>query len=156
MRTREIQGSPHGPGLRIGVAMATFNSVITDGLLAGALSALEEAGIEETTVVRVPGALEVPLAARRLAQAGQDGVVAIGAVIEGETDHYTHVAAEAARGISSVALETGIPVANAVLTVREFEHARDRSIPGPANKGYEAAQAVVITVNALRALRPPR
>lgn len=156
MRVHEIEGSPQADGLRVGVVMATFNSVISDGLLAGALNALEEAGAAETTVVRVPGALEIPLAAQRLARSGFDAVVAIGAVIEGETDHYTHVATEAARGISRVALETGVPVANSVLTVRRFEHARDRSLPGPANKGYEAARAAVAAANTLRALGPPR
>ena len=156
MRVNEIDGSPQGGGLRVGVAVAAFNSVITDGLLAGAMSALEEAGVDETTVVRVPGALELPLVAQRLARSGFDAVIAIGAVIEGETDHYTHVATEAARGISRVALETGVPVANSVLTVRRYEHARDRSLPGHANKGYEAARAAVVAANALRALGPPR
>ncbi len=156
MRVHEIEGSPQAGGLRVGVVMATFNSVITDGLLAGALSALEEANVAEATVVRVPGALEIPLVAQLLARSGFDAVVAIGAVIEGETDHYTHVATEAARGIGQVALETGVPVANSVLTTRRFEHARDRSLPGPANKGYEAARAAVAAANTLRALGPPR
>jgi 6,7-dimethyl-8-ribityllumazine synthase len=152
MKTREIEGSSNGKGLRIGIAMATFNRVITDGLLTGAMSALAEADVEEVTVVRVPGALEVPLVAQRLARTGMDAVVAIGAVIEGETDHYAHVATQASEGLRQVALETGVPVANAVLTVREFEHARDRSLPGQANKGYEAARAAVATVNALKEL----
>ena len=155
MEKREVTGSLEGSGLRVGVVVADFNRVITDGLLAGALKALEGAGVEKTTVVRVPGALEIPLAALRLAQGGLDAVVAIGAVIEGETDHYQHVAAETSSGLGRVATETGVPVANAVLTVREFEHARDRSLPGTANKGFEAAQAAIVTANALREL-PPR
>lgn len=152
MKTREAGGVPDGQGLRVGIAVSTFNAVITEGLLAGALAALDEAGVEETTVVRVPGALEVPLVAQRLARAGMDAVVAIGAVIEGETDHYVHVAAQTSEGIRQVALDTGIPVTNAVLTVREFDHARERSLPGRANKGFEAAMAAVTTVNALRAI----
>lgn len=154
METREIFGSLDGSGLRIGLIVAVFNRVITDGLLAGALNALDEAGVEETTVVRVPGALEIPLVAQRLAEAGQHALVAIGAVIEGETDHYRYVSSETSSGISRVALDTGVPVANAVLTVREFQHARDRSLPGPANKGYEAAQVAITTANVLRALTP--
>jgi 6,7-dimethyl-8-ribityllumazine synthase len=154
METREIFGSLDGSGLRIGLIVAVFNRVITDGLLAGALSALDEAGVEETTVVRVPGALEIPLVAQRLAEDGQHALVAIGAVIEGETDHYRYVSSETSSGISRVALDTGVPVANAVLTVREFQHARDRSLPGHANKGYEAAQAAITTANVLRALTP--
>lgn len=150
MKKHEIRGSTDGAGLTIGVAAASFNEVITGGLLRGAVEALEEAGVEEVRVVHVPGALEVPLAARRLIDAGCDAVVAVGAVIEGETDHYEHVANQASAGIREVSLSTGAPVTNAVLTVRSFEHARSRSLPGAANKGYEAAQAAVISVNALR------
>ena len=147
--TLRAPGSPN-----IGVAVASFNAVITEGRLAGALSALEEAGVTAITMVRVPGALELPLAAQRLAAAGMDAVVAIGAVIEGETDHYTHVANQAMAGLQRVALDGGIPVANAVLTVREYVHARDRSLPGHANKGYEAARAALETLEALRPLSP--
>ncbi len=132
--------------------MSTFNSVITDRLLRGALDALEEAGVPEVTVLRLPGALELPLAAQRLARSGVDAVVAIGAVIEGETDHYHHVATQSAAGLRQVALATGVPVANAVLTVREFSHARDRSLPGRSNKGFEAAAAAVTAANALRSV----
>ncbi|MDH3261758.1 MAG: 6,7-dimethyl-8-ribityllumazine synthase [Acidimicrobiia bacterium] len=149
---REIEGHYDGRSLRIGIAMATFNAVITEDLLAGALAALEECSVADVTVVRLPGALELPLAARKLIAAGMDGVVAIGAVVEGETDHYVHVARETMGGLQRVTLETGVPVANAVLTVREFSHARDRSLPGKANKGYEAARAAVATVNAFRRL----
>ncbi|HEY5578967.1 MAG TPA: 6,7-dimethyl-8-ribityllumazine synthase [Acidimicrobiia bacterium] len=153
MRLREVAGDLDGRGLHIGVAASTFNAVITEGLVAGALRALEAMGVEQVTVLQVAGALEVPLAARRLVDTGCDAVVAIGAVIRGETDHYRHVATESAAGLRSVSLETGIPVTNAILTVREFEQARDRSQPGPGNKGYEAAEAAVATVKALRALR---
>ncbi|MBT8249304.1 MAG: 6,7-dimethyl-8-ribityllumazine synthase, partial [Acidimicrobiia bacterium] len=102
--------------LRIGIAVAAFNEVITAGLLSAAEAALFDVG--EVTVVRVPGAWELPLAARALALDGVDGVVAIGAVIEGETDHYQFIAAEASRGLQHVMLETGVPVGNALLTVR--------------------------------------
>ncbi len=108
----------------------------------------------DVTTVRLPGALELPIAAQRLIAAGMDAVIAIGAVIEGETDHYTHVATQTMAGLQRVALDTGVPVANAVLTVREFSHARDRSLPGHANKGYEAARAALDTVDALRRLKP--
>ncbi|MDF1597414.1 MAG: 6,7-dimethyl-8-ribityllumazine synthase [Acidimicrobiia bacterium] len=150
MRLREIESSTDGAGLNIGIAVSTFNETITDGLLAGALSTLEAAGVEECTVVRVPGALELGPALLRLARSGLDALVAIGAVIEGETDHYEHVATQASAAFTHVALATGIPVTSAVLTVREFSHARDRSLPGPGNKGAEAAKAAVTMVNALR------
>jgi 6,7-dimethyl-8-ribityllumazine synthase len=150
VKKSEIHGNADGAGLTIGVVVAAFNQVVTNGLLQGALQALEEAGTEEVRVLHVPGALEVPLGARRLIESGCDAVVAIGAVIEGETDHYEHVSTQASLGISHVALTTGVPVANAVLTVREFEQARSRSLPGAANKGYEAARAALVSVNALR------
>jgi len=145
---RDVEGHYDGTGLRIGIAMATFNAVITDGLLGGALAALEDCSVSDITVVRLPGALELALAARKLIATGMDAVVAIGAVIEGETDHYLHVATQTIAGLQRVALGTGVPVTNAVLTVREFSHARDRSLPGRANKGYEAAMAAVATVTA--------
>ncbi len=150
--TRVIEGNLDGGSLRIGIAISSFNAVITDGLLTGAMEALEESSVPDITVVRVPGALELPLAARKLIGAGMDAVVAIGAVIEGETDHYLHVATQAMEGLQRVALDTGVPVANAVLTVREYSHARDRSLPGKGNKGYEAGRAAIATVNTFRDL----
>lgn len=137
--------------LRIGIAMSDFNEVVTDPLLQGALDALEKAGVGHVTVRRVSGALEVPVLAGALART-HHAVIAIGAVIEGETDHYLHVATQASAGVSEVAIATGVPVANAILTVREFDHARDRSLPGPSNKGYEAAEAAIRAVGALSGL----
>jgi 6,7-dimethyl-8-ribityllumazine synthase len=148
MRVREIEGKPVG-GKKIGVVVSRFNGVITDALLKGALEALEEAGTDEVTVVRVPGALELAIAAKRLVETGHDAVVALGAVIRGETDHYEHVATQSMAGLSRVALTTGVPIGNAVLTVRDYEHARERSFPGRGNKGYEAATAVLESLDVL-------
>jgi 6,7-dimethyl-8-ribityllumazine synthase len=153
--SRSGEDQPNGGSLRVGVAVSSFNAVITDDLLVGALAALEESSVVDITVVRLPGALELPLAAQKLIAAGMDAVVAIGAVIEGETDHYAHVATQTMAGLQRVALDTGVPVANAVLTVRKFSHARDRSLPGQANKGYEAARAAIATVTALREVTKP-
>jgi 6,7-dimethyl-8-ribityllumazine synthase len=150
-RRDDRSGSPLDPtGLRVGVAVATFNSEITDGLLAGALTVLEGADV---TVARVPGSFELPLVAQALIESGADAVVALGAVVEGETDHYEHIAREAARGLQDVMVKTGVPVAFGVLTVRDVEHARARSRPGPGNKGAEAAEAAVRTVRSLEELR---
>ena len=136
---------------KVGVAVAEFNAFVTGPLLDGALAALESHGVTEVVVVRVPGALELPVVSLRLASLC-DAVVAVGAVIEGETDHYVHVSNAASMGVSDVALQTGVPVGNAILTVRDAQHARDRSLPGPSNKGYEAAEAAVLAARALHAL----
>ena len=149
----EITGSREGSGLKIGVAVASFNAFVTDGLLAGALAALAAAGIPDPIVLRVAGSFELPVAARALAAEGCDAVVALGAVIRGETDHYEHVAAQAIAGLQQVAVGSGVPVALGVLTARKAEQARARSAPGPGNKGAEAAFAAVEAANALRRLR---
>lgn len=146
----QLLGEFDASGLRVGVAAATFNAEITNGLLDGALSVLDDA---EVTVVRVPGSFELPLIARTLIEAGCDAVVAIGAVVLGETDHYEHIARETARGLQDVMLATGVPVAFGVLTVRDVEHARERSLPGPGNKGTEAAESAVRTARLLSELR---
>jgi len=144
-----VMGEFDASGLRIGVAAATFNAEITNGLLEGALSVLDDADV---TVVRVPGSFELPLVARTLIDKGCDAVVAIGAVVLGKTDHYEHIARETARGLQDVMLATGVPVAFGVLTVRNVEQARERSLPGPGNKGTEAAEAAVRTARLLRQL----
>lgn len=151
--TRTIEGASDGNGMHVGVAASEWNQVIVDRLVEGALQRLEAAGVEEVTVVRVPGALELPLAAKKLAEHGCDAVVALGAVVKGETDHYEIVVRESARGISAVALETGVPVANGVLAVHDYSQAVDRAGPGEANKGVEAVDAALSTANALRDLR---
>ena len=149
----EIAGSREGRGLKIGVAVAEFNGFVTVGLLEGALGALAAAGVEDPLVVRVAGSFELPVAARARGEAGCDAVVALGAVIKGETDHYEHVAAAAIAGLQQVAVQTGVPVALGVLTARKAEQARARARPGPGNKGAEAADAALQAANALRRLR---
>ncbi|MGH8874158.1 MAG: 6,7-dimethyl-8-ribityllumazine synthase [Acidimicrobiia bacterium] len=152
MTPRVIEGHADGSGVRVGIAVSTFNGSITSALLDGALAELARCGAEDVTVIEVPGALELPVAAKALVAAGCEAVVAVGAVIEGETDHYRVVVRESAAGLTAVALQTGVPVGNAVLTVRELEQAVERSSPGPGNKGAEAARAALVTVQALRTL----
>lgn len=142
-------GSPSD--LVIGVAVSEFNQPITDRLLEGCLKALT--GTRAVKVMRVAGAWELALAALALAQGGCDGVVAIGAVIRGETDHYEVIVRESAAGLIRVSLDTGVPVTNAVLTVHDYPQALDRSEPGPGNKGAEAARAAVDMALRLRGLR---
>jgi 6,7-dimethyl-8-ribityllumazine synthase len=150
MTTREI--APGRLPSRAGVVMAEFNEAITSKLAAGAIETLEEAGVDDIVVARVAGALELGLVAAGLLESGCEIVVAVGAVIKGETDHYEFVAAESSRSLTEVALRAGRPVGNAVLTVRDYEHAVDRSLPGPSNKGREAAEAAVTAFRVLAGL----
>ncbi len=145
-------GDLEGAGLHVGVVVASWNRAITDRLLDGALDRLEKAGVDEVTVLRVPGALELPVGAMALADNGCDATIAIGTVIRGDTDHYEIVVRESTAGISRVALDTGVPVTHAILAVTDIERAVERAGEGPSNKGYEAAEAAVLTVTALRRL----
>jgi 6,7-dimethyl-8-ribityllumazine synthase len=139
-------------GLNLAVVRARFNEHITAGLLTGALEYLDKSHALYR-VYEAPGTFELPVIAQQLLDAGYDGVVALGAVIDGETDHYEHVAHRASEGLMRVMLDAGKPVAFGVLTVREEKQAVVRSEPGPANKGAEAAAAVVETALVLRNLR---
>lgn len=142
-----------GTGLRIGIVVATFNSEVTGGLLTGALLYLHDVGAEASRVVEVPGAFEVPLVSKRLAESGTvDAIVALGAVIEGGTDHYEHIAHRASEGIMQVSLDTGVPVSFGILTTRGLEDALKRSAPGDDNKGAEAAAAAVGAALALKSI----
>ena len=148
---QRIEGDLDGTGLHVGVAVATWNRSVTDRLLDGAVTRLEALGAE-VTVLRVPGALELPIAALGLADAGCDAVVAIGTIVRGDTDHYEIVVRESTAGIARVTLDTGVPVTNAILAVNDFAHAVERAADGPSNKGFEAAEAAVSTAVALRSL----
>lgn len=139
--------------LRVGVVVSTFNGSITAGLLQGALEALGRLGVDVPTVIEVAGAMELPVVSRALIEAGNDCVVALGAVIEGETDHYQHVATQSIAGLMSVSTSTGVPVGIGVLTVRVAAHAVERSRPGAGNKGAEAAEAAVAAAAAIRQIR---
>jgi 6,7-dimethyl-8-ribityllumazine synthase len=144
-------------GLRVLILGAEFNAIVVDGLVAGARKALREMGAAAASVevVRVPGAFELPLSALAAARSGRfDAIVALGAVIRGETDHYEHVAREVSTGLAVVSRETGVPVGFGVLTVREEAHALARSAAGPDNKGAEAARAAVAMALVLRRLDP--
>lgn len=152
MTVTTLVGDLDARELCIGVVRSLFNRPVTDGLLDGALTVLADAGAEDVIVVEAPGAFEIPLLAGRLVARGCDAVVAIGAVVEGETDHYEHVAHRASEGLMQVMLDTGVPVAFAILTTRSADHAFARSEPGEANKGAEAAKAAIVTANLLRSL----
>jgi 6,7-dimethyl-8-ribityllumazine synthase len=155
---REIIGAPGGAGLRIGVVVGRFNGFVTEGLLAGALAAMRDAGVadEDVTLMRVPGAFEIPLAARVLADTGKvDGIVCLGAVIRGDTPHFDFVAKAATDGLRGMMLERGVPIGFGVLTTDTVEQALSRSAEGEGNKGGEAARTVLEMVGLLAALRRP-
>lgn len=152
MKSREHEVDLSGGHLRIGIVMARFNRDIGEGLLSGCRSELERMGVQtaNTTLATVPGALEIPLAAQAMAQSGKfDALIALGAVIRGETYHFEIVSNESARGITDVQLTTGVPIANGVLTTEDDDQALVRMV----QKGAEAAQAAVEMANLLKAVK---
>ncbi|MCF8151359.1 MAG: 6,7-dimethyl-8-ribityllumazine synthase [Sulfuritalea sp.] len=149
---RELEPSLAGSGLRIGVVQSRFNEDIGAGLRSGCLAELARLGVDATDITfsSVPGALELPLALQAMAQSGRfDALVALGAVIRGETYHFEIVSNESARGITDVQLNSGIPIANAVLTTENDDQALVRMV----QKGGEAAQAAIEMANLLKALK---
>ena len=153
---REPREAPDGSQLQIALVISRFNETVTRGLRDGAIDELRELGVkpEAVTVCEVPGALEIPVVALTLARSARfHAVVALGAVIRGETDHYQYVCAETTRGCGAAALSTGIPVGFGVLTCETLAQARERSGAGPKNKGREAARAAVETALLLQGLQ---
>jgi 6,7-dimethyl-8-ribityllumazine synthase len=133
---------------------ARFNNLVTDRLLAGALDALKGHGAVDIEVVKVPGSWELPLAAKTIAERKRpDAIIALGAVIRGDTPHFDYVAGQAASGLMAVQLETGIPVAFGVLTTNTIEQAVDRAGGKDGNKGYDAAITAIEMADQIRRLR---
>ncbi len=148
-------GHVRGEGMRVALVCARFNDLVTERLVAGARDGLVRHGVDEAsiTVVWAPGAVELPLVAQRLATSGTvDAVVALGAVIRGDTDHHNHVGGQCAAGLQRVALDTGVPVAFAVLTTDTLDQALERAGAKAGNKGYEAAETALEMVDLLRQL----
>jgi len=140
----EIQGTRTAAGCRFAVVVSRFNGEITEGLLAGARTALAEAAVpdDHITIVRVPGAFEIPVTALRLAKTGHfDAVICLGCLIKGETMHFEYLAEAACQGIAAAATASGVPMAFGVLTALTDEQAQERAADGPGNKGREAAVA---------------
>jgi 6,7-dimethyl-8-ribityllumazine synthase len=152
-----FQGTLNGAGLRVGIVVARFNETVTRGLLDGAREGLIRLGVDPDAidVVWVPGCFEIPLAARRLADRGvYDAVIALGAVIRGETPHFDYVAGQAATGVGRVSLDTGLPVVFGVLTTETLDQAINRAGAKSGNKGFDAALTAVEMASLLRSLRP--
>jgi 6,7-dimethyl-8-ribityllumazine synthase len=151
----DSRGTQPPAGCRFAIVISRFNEEITAGLLAGARAALREAGVADAdvAVVHVPGAFEIPVAARRLAESGAyDAIVALGCLIKGETMHFEYIASAASHGIMNVSTMTGVPVAFGVLTAMSDEQAGRRAAAGPDNKGREAAVAAIEMATLFRTL----
>ena len=139
-------------GLRVGVVVSRFNEFITEQLASGSLQTLEQRGCRDITLVKVPGAWELALAAKALA-AYCDAVVALGAVVRGDTPHFDYVAQGATDGLNRVSLDTNVPVAFGVLTTDNLQQAMDRAGGKSGNKGSEAADVAIEMANLLRELK---
>ncbi|HKY78048.1 MAG TPA: 6,7-dimethyl-8-ribityllumazine synthase [Acidimicrobiia bacterium] len=149
------EGRLDATGLRIALLASRFNETITKSLLEGALSALRRHGLDDAsiTVAWVPGAFELPMTAKRLAESGEyDAIVCLGAVIRGATTHYDYVCSQAAAGIARVSLDTGVPVIFGVLTTENIEQAIERSGTKAGNKGFDSAVAAIEMADLLRQL----
>jgi len=148
-----LEGKLVGEGLNIALVISRFNSFITERLLEGALDCLRRHGVADSglTVVRVPGAWEIPLVAKKLAQTGShNAIICLGAVIRGSTPHFDYVAAEVSKGIAQVSLESGVPILFGILTTDTLEQAVERAGSKAGNKGYAAAEAALEMVSLLK------
>jgi 6,7-dimethyl-8-ribityllumazine synthase len=143
---RTFEGRLSGEGLSLAIVVSRFNRLVTDRLLAGAREALMGHGVDmdRVDVAWVPGSFEIPVAARRLAQSGSyQAVICLGAVIRGETPHFEYICTEAARGISAVSRDTGVPTIFGVITADRLEQALERAGGKAGNKGYDAALSAI-------------
>lgn len=150
-----VEGQLSAAGFRFGIIVARFNDFISSRLVEGAMDALLRHGAaeENVSVIKVPGAFEIPLVAKKLAVSGQcDAVICLGAVIRGATPHFDYVAAEVSKGVANVGLESGVPVIFGVVTTDNLEQAIERAGSKSGNKGYEGAVAAIEMVNLLKEL----
>ena len=151
----EVKGDMNGHGLRIAIAVARFNEVVTQRLLDGALGALERHGVRDSdiTVAWVPGSFELPVVAKGFAKTGcYDAVICLGAVIRGETSHYDMVAGQAAGGAGSVSMDTGVPTIFGVLTTENMDQALNRAGGKSGNMGTNSAVAAIETARVIQAI----
>lgn len=151
-----IEGSIIGTGLKFGVVVSRFNDFITSRLLAGALDAFKQCGVDEKDIVvaRVPGSFEIPMAAKKMALSKKyNAILCLGAVIRGSTPHFEYIAAEVTKGIANLALEVGIPVIYGVLTTDTVEQAIERAGTKNRNRGWDAAMQAVEMSNLYKELK---
>ena len=150
---KTLEGKLVANNMRIGIVAARFNEFIVSKLIGGALDGLTRHDIpeENVTLAWVPGAFEIPVAAKKMAESGKyDAVICLGAVIRGSTSHYDYVCSEVSKGIAAVSLESGVPVMFGVLTTENIEQAIERAGTKAGNKGYDCAVGAVEMVNLIR------
>ncbi len=153
---RELHGNRQGQGLRVGIVVAEFNDFVTKRLLEGCQDGLHRHGTraDDITVAWVPGSFEIPLVAKVMAESKRyDAVVALGAVVRGETSHYDYVAGNAASGVAQASLSTGVPVIFGILTTDTMDQAVDRAGGKAGNKGYDAAVAAIEMATLLKQVK---
>jgi 6,7-dimethyl-8-ribityllumazine synthase len=154
-----VEGTQKAPGMKFAIVVSKFNDFVTERLQTGAQEALKSAGVagDDICVVKVPGAFEIPFAAKEAASRGNfAAVICLGCLIRGATPHFEYIASACAHGISDAAVATGVPMTFGVLTTNSVEEALERAGDGPANKGWEAAIAAVEMATLQRTLRQPR
>ncbi|GHV54146.1 6,7-dimethyl-8-ribityllumazine synthase [Deltaproteobacteria bacterium] len=155
MNIHTIEGQLNADGLQFAIVAARFNDFIVDRLISGAIDYLTRHGARDSdiTIIRVPGAFEMPVVCQKVAKNGKfDGIIALGAVIRGATPHFDFVANEATKGLAHISLETGIPVGFGLLTCDNLEQAIERAGSKAGNKGVEAAAAVMETIRVIQQL----
>jgi len=151
-----FEGKLEAKGQKFGIVVSRFNSFICERLLEGAVDALIRHGVDDKNihVARVPGAFEIPLFAKKMAESGRyDALICLGAVIRGSTPHFDYVASEVSKGVATVSLESGMPIAFGVLTTDTIEQAVERAGTKAGNKGFEAAVTAIESVSLLKVLK---
>lgn len=156
---RTIAGTGATADLRFAIVVSTYHDFVTDRLQSGALAACTAAAIapDAVTIIRVPGAFEVPMAARHAAETGRfDAVICLGCLIRGATPHFDYIAAAVAHGLMSASSDTGVPMTFGVLTTNSVEEALERAVDGPSNKGWEATTAAIAMATIVAQLNSDR
>jgi 6,7-dimethyl-8-ribityllumazine synthase len=151
--TKTLEGKLTGKGLKFGIVLSRFNNFIGERLLEGAMDALRRSGAEEgdCSVVRVPGAFEIPLAAKKMVKSGRyDAIICLGSVIRGATPHFAYIATEVTKGIASLTLENEIPISLGVLITDTIEQAIERAGTKVGNKGFDAAMTAIEMANLMK------
>ncbi len=154
-----LEGSQKAPGMKFAIVVSKFNDFVTERLQAGAIEALTSAGVgaDDICIIKVPGAFEIPFAAKDVASRGQFvAIVCLGCLIRGKTPHFEYISSACAHGITDAAAATGVPMSFGVLTTNSVEEALERAVDGPDNKGWEAAMAAVEMATLQRLVRQPR